>query len=115
MNIRSALAITMMLAAVPAWADEMAELRTGCREAISIWDKREEKKFLAMQTTSASEALRAGYCRGVVIEYLRTARPCYPRQNAVETWREVAQRIASGQADQAGNIDQLLKLARCGY
>lgn len=115
MNIRTTIVIIMMLAAAPAWADEITDLRTGCREAISIWDKRAEKKLLAMQTTSASEALRAGYCRGVVVEYLRTSRPCFPQQNAVETWREMAQRIASGQADQAGNIDKMLNRARCGY
>ncbi len=37
-----------------------------CREVLEIFKSRDEKKFLAAQRTSLSEAMRAGYCIGAV-------------------------------------------------
>jgi len=43
----------------------------GCTELTEIYKNKNEKRFLAAQMTSLSEALRAGYCRGVIDEYRR--------------------------------------------
>lgn len=109
----TALLSSMFISTAWARSDEAAELRTGCTELIGIYDKRAQKKFLAMQTTSASEALRAGYCLGVVREYLRTKPMCGFGMPAGGDWYPVAERIASG-GDRAITINQLLKEAACG-
>jgi hypothetical protein len=44
----------------------------GCSELTAIYKNQEEKRFLAGQLTSLSEALRGGYCRGVIDEYRRS-------------------------------------------
>ncbi len=41
----------------------------GCNELVQIYKTRGEQRLLAAQTTSLSEALRAGYCRGVIDSY----------------------------------------------
>ncbi|MCW8158569.1 hypothetical protein D7243_20560 [Stutzerimonas stutzeri] len=46
-------------------------LAHSCRELVGIYAKRNEKRLAAGITTSVSEALRAGYCMGVVEEYRR--------------------------------------------
>lgn len=37
-----------------------------CKEVIEIYKARDEKKFMASQRTSLTEALRAGYCIGLI-------------------------------------------------
>ena len=59
-----------------------------CQELIGIYNKRGEKHLAAGLTTSLSEALRAGYCMGVVDEYRRKTR-CY-----VDDWYSQAKKIA---------------------
>lgn len=115
MNVRIILALFLAFTAPPTFANDLSDLRTGCGEAISIYNKRGEERFLAAQTTSASEALRAGYCRGVVREYLRTARPCLYGRNAVDDWRGMAARLAKAETGQAGSFEEMLRSARCGY
>lgn len=44
----------------------------GCKEVVAIYAKRDEKRLAAKLTTSVSEALRAGYCRGMLDEYRRS-------------------------------------------
>lgn len=43
----------------------------GCAEAIQIYEDNQQYRSLAATMTSLSEALRAGYCRGVIDEYDR--------------------------------------------
>jgi len=48
------------------------KLIEGCSELTVIFENKEEKRFLAGQMTSLSEALRGGYCLGVIDEYRRS-------------------------------------------
>lgn len=48
---------------------EYLPLVDSCTELVSIYASRDEKRFLAAQTTSISESLRAGYCLGVLKQY----------------------------------------------
>ena len=47
------------------------KLIESCYELVGIYESKNKKALLAAQTTSLSEALRAGYCRGVIAEYKR--------------------------------------------
>ena len=67
---------------------DIERLIQGCEELTVMMSSREKQKFLAGLTTSVSEAMRAGYCMGVIDEYQRTNR-C-----AVRDWHLLASRIA---------------------
>lgn len=54
--------------------DAANDLIYSCAEAVTIFDNNEQKHLYAAATTSLEEALRAGYCRGVLIEYRRQER-----------------------------------------
>jgi len=68
-----------------------------CKEVVEIYKSRDEKRLLASQTTSLSEALRAGYCIGLLtstnceLDYRKT------------TWLIAAQRIAELDPNLNGN------------
>lgn len=51
--------------------DDPEYLIQSCKELVGIYAKRGEKRLAAKVTTSVAEALRAGYCMGVVEEYRR--------------------------------------------
>ena len=59
-----------------------------CQELVAIYNKRGEKYLAAGLTTSLSEALRAGYCMGVVDEYRRNY------ECDTDSWLRQAQAIA---------------------
>ncbi len=86
---------------------DAARLIDGCRELVNIYGKRDELRFAAAQFTSLSEAMRAGYCRGVLDEY--------QRKNTCNTndWREQANTIVSHAFEQPQDVDTLLATA-CG-
>lgn len=86
---------------------EASRLIDGCRELVSIYDKRDELRFAAAQLTSLSEAMRAGYCRGVLDEYQRKT-TCNTND-----WREQANTIAGHAFEQEQDVDALLADA-CG-
>lgn len=72
------------------------QLVEACQELVTIYEKHDEQKTLAGWRTSVSEALQAGYCRGVVIEY-RRARAEDPDNVAeckTRDWLEQAQAIS---------------------
>lgn len=68
--------------------DDSLHLIASCQELVDIYAKRDEQRLLAGVTTGLSEALRAGYCMGVVDEYRRQS-TC-----ATDDWFVQAQRIA---------------------
>jgi hypothetical protein len=55
-------------------ADDSRTLVNSCHKLVKIYATRDQQNLLAGLTTSTSEALRAGYCRGVLEEYRRTNR-----------------------------------------
>lgn len=73
MKTLSSILFLILLSISPAQADTSLErLIKGCSELTGIYKNQEEKHFLAAQMTSLSEALRGGYCRGVIDEYRRS-------------------------------------------
>lgn len=88
-------------------ANEAAkQLITSCQELRGIYAKRDQQRLLAGVTTSHAEAMRAGYCRGVLDEFRRTSNFC-----AQSDWYKQAERIASyaAYADQLPSVDSLLR------
>lgn len=87
-------------------ADEGAKhLITSCKELLRVYAKRDEQHLLAGLTTSTADALRAGYCRGVLNEFRRT------HSCAQNDWFAQATHIAiySPLADQLPSVDALLE------
>jgi hypothetical protein len=63
----------VLLSISPAQAEtSLKRLIQGCSELTGIYKNQDEKRLLAAQMTSLSEALRGGYCRGVIDEYRRS-------------------------------------------
>lgn len=88
-------------------ADDAAkQLIVSCKELEAIYEKRDKQQFLAGLTTSTSEALRAGYCRGVLEEFRRTRTVCAQRD-----WYKQAKLIASysAYAEELPSVDSLLR------
>lgn len=106
--------LTLALASLPMQASQAstdpAGLVESCAELVDIYVKRDQLRFAAAQTTSLSEAMRAGYCRGVLDEFRRN------RQCRTSDWRDQAQIIASHSLAQleALDVDDLLATS-CGY
>ena len=63
-----------------------------CVELVAIYESKSEKYLLAGFTTSASEAMKAGYCRGVLEEHANHTRGCYS-----SNWLKMARFIAAQQ------------------
>ena len=70
---------------------EVQDLVQSCAEAVAIYDRKDEEphSFTAL-TTSLSEALSAGYCRGVLEQYHRSR-----RYNACKHWLDHAREIST--------------------
>ena len=66
-----------------------------CREAIEIFENKSEKRFLAAQMTSVSEAMRAGYCIGVLEQYNKENHYCSYGDIDVRNWYQMAKIIAN--------------------
>jgi len=76
-----------------------------CQELVDIYAKRDQQRLLAGVATGLSEALRAGYCMGVVDEYRRRY------QCATNDWYTQAQRVAGMTAafGSRTSVDELLE------
>ncbi|MGM8935542.1 hypothetical protein ACS8E9_11760 [Pseudomonas neustonica] len=92
---------------VRAETDEAKMLIQGCAEVEAIYNRRGEKNLLAGINTSVAEALRAGYCRGVLEQYRRSG-GCYQND-----WVRQAQRIGQESNRQSLSINALLRRS-CG-
>ena len=99
----------MYLALQPVYAEEyeVELLVQGCSEVEAIYDRKGEKHLYAGITTSVSEALRAGYCKGVIDQY-RRSKGCYQRD-----WVEQAKVIAKENDSSYHSVDHLLRKS-CG-
>ncbi|UIP32233.1 hypothetical protein [Stutzerimonas kunmingensis] len=85
--------------------DDPEHLIQSCKELVGIYAKRDEQHLLAGLVTSPSEALRAGYCRGVLDEYRRSS---FCSQS---DWHTQAARIADypAFAEELPSVETLLK------
>lgn len=104
-----ALLLALALPRVSAAANDSTKLVQGCKELIAIYSSREQQRLMAAATTSLSEAMMAGYCRGVVSEYQRRS------YCGVTDWHELASRVAelSDWETATDNVDSVLGKA-CG-
>jgi len=85
-------------------AEEEAKLLIqGCAEVEAIYNRRGERQLLAGITTSVAEAMRAGYCKGVLEQHARTS-SC-----SQADWVSQAQRIARTSISEAINVTYLLR------
>lgn len=76
----------------PFQAENSAFLVQSCKEAMDIFSSQDKTGYLAAYRTSLSEAMRAGYCVGVIEQYSHNYEPYCGRKSR---WFEVAQSIAS--------------------
>lgn len=103
--IPSLICMLASLTIPPAHASDSSQhLVQSCKELVGIYAKREQMRLAAGLTTSVSEALRAGYCMGVVDEYRRSNSCTSP------DWFEQARRIAltPATASEQATISDLL-------
>ncbi|MEY8198604.1 MAG: hypothetical protein RPS47_05135 [Colwellia sp.] len=75
MKILMIVAALMLTATVQAKESEGERLIQGCSELVGIYKNKSEKRFLASQLASSSDALLAGYCMGVIKAYKQLANP----------------------------------------
>ena len=88
-------------------SNETKLLIQGCAEVEAIYNRRGEKNLFAGLNTSVAEALRAGYCKGVLEQYRRSG-GCYRTD-----WIRQAQQIGQKSDSQSINVNQLLRQS-CG-
>lgn len=88
---------------VQAETNETKLLIQGCAEVEAIYNRRGEKTLFAGINTSVAEALRAGYCKGVLEQYRRSG-GCYRTD-----WIKQAQHIGQESTSQAISVNQLLR------
>lgn len=93
---------------VQAETNETQLLIQGCAEVEAIYESRDKKNLLAGINTSVAEALRAGYCKGVLEQYRRN-----PKVNCWGDWVGQARRIAEYAYKDSPNADELLSKT-CG-
>lgn len=70
--IRVIAVASLLVHSVPGIASQgvtYQSLRQACSAVIQIYEAREQERLLAGITTSRSEAMRAGYCKGVIESY----------------------------------------------
>ncbi len=101
------LAALLFSGVAPAESNETKLLIQGCAEVEAIYNRRGEKNLFAGLNTSVAEALRAGYCKGVLEQYRRSG-GCYRTD-----WIRQAQQIGQKSDSQSINVNQLLRQS-CG-
>lgn len=70
-------------------------LQKSCQEVVAIFNKKDQPGTYAALHTSMAEAMRAGYCIGVVQQYMKQTQNCYSRRYNNGDWFEMAQAIAN--------------------
>ncbi|MDP5130750.1 MAG: hypothetical protein NWQ54_07685 [Paraglaciecola sp.] len=92
-------------------------LQRSCQEVVEIFNKKEQPGTYAALHTSMAEAMRAGYCIGVVQQYMKQTQNCYSRRYSNGNWFEMANAIARLPIgdEQFKNIQvsQLLEVVYC--
>ena len=70
-------------------------LQRSCQEVIEIFNQHGNPGTYAALHTSMAEAMRAGYCIGVVQQYMKQSKNCYSRRYNSGDWFEMASAIAN--------------------
>lgn len=105
-NLTLALLFGMTAAPYALANDDPKHLINSCQELLKIYADRNQQQLLAGLMTSTSEAMRAGYCRGVLAEYRRQSDAC-----AQSDWYAQAASIASypAYAEELPSVETMLK------
>ena len=83
-----------------------------CREAVKLFADRDRPNFTAGLTTSLSEAMRAGYCIGMIEQYLAMTGRC---NGLVNSWKPAAELIAQQNENIVHTVPQrLIEVNACG-
>jgi|GEM_PF-1126811 len=75
-HIKILLIFSALLSSLVSEAKPQLSLVESCAELMNIYSSKNEQRFMAAQTTSLSESLRAGYCLGVLEQYAETEYSC---------------------------------------
>ena len=98
-------------------ADDAELLQQSCREVVEIFEHKDKVGPYAALHTSMAEAMRAGYCIGVLQQYSKQSHRCYSTRYASSNWFEMAKVISNlsmgVQELQQLRVSQLLKQAYC--
>ncbi len=115
--MRGVLIILMLSFASVSYAQDSdgERLVQGCNELIGIYKNKKEKRLLASQLVSSSDAMLAGYCMGVIKAFKQVANPrvtyervqcaygvrgpCHKVKEVTwcqnDDWFEIAERVAN--------------------
>lgn len=93
-------------------------LQKSCQEVVAIFNKKDQPGTYAALHTSMAEAMRAGYCIGVVQQYMKQPPNCYSSTYRKGDWFAMANAIANlsyGEQQFKGvEVSDLLESAYCG-
>lgn len=92
-------------------------LQNACRDVVEIFDRKGQPGSYAALHTSMAEAMRAGYCIGVLQQYSQQSHRCYSSKYRRSNWFDMAKAIASFSIGQEEfhriQVSTLLEKAYC--
>jgi hypothetical protein len=101
----------------PFESDDAEFLQQSCRDVVEIFDGKGKAGKYAALHTSMAEAMRAGYCIGVLQQYSQQSHTCYSSRYRRSNWFEMAKAIASFSIGQEEfpriQVSTLLEKAYC--
>lgn len=101
----------------PFESDDAEFLQQSCRDVVEIFDGKDKAGKYAALHTSMAEAMRAGYCIGVLQQYNKQPHSCYSSRYRSSNWFEMAKAIASFSIGQEEfpriRVSTLLEKAYC--
>ncbi|MGI2169228.1 hypothetical protein ACROAE_03355 [Shewanella sp. MF05960] len=101
----------------PFESDDVEFLQQSCRDAVEIFDGKGKTGKYAVMHTSMAEAMRAGYCIGVLQQYNKQSHSCNSSRYRRSNWFDMATTIAnlSIGADEFRrvSVEQLLEKVYC--
>ena len=93
-------------------------LQKSCQEVVTIFHRKDQPSTYAALHTSMAEAMRAGYCIGVIQQYMNQTPHCNSGIKRRGDWFEVATAIADlayGEEQfKSIQVSQLLEMVYCG-
>jgi hypothetical protein len=92
--------------------DDAAFLIQACQKATEVFNARNEKRFLASQTTSLADALRAGYCLGA-LEQFQCSWGGHKEKPTFDTARKIAAMSETLSEHQNLQVDDFLQQEIC--
>lgn len=82
-----------------------------CKEVVEIYKSRDEKRLLASQTTSLSEAMRAGYCIGLLAT--ASCQSSFMKSNWLDAAKRIAELDPTLEENQRAKLGNVLAYGAC--